>query len=1030
VGTKLCVLSCLHDDYWFVERSLSACKAAGPILAVVSRKAWNGTPGDWERTAAEAEKAGAEVILGDWTEEADQRRFALEEARRRGFTHAIIPDGDEVLEPQLLKTLVKLAKAEVAERVYVHMDTYWKSARYVIRPRERLTPVILLDLRAVEHVYIRDYQGGRPLFLGPEHGVLHHLSYAGPDERIRRKLDTWSHRHEVLEDWYRRIWLAWDRDPLMRNLHPTHPQAYGFAERIEIPEVLQGAWDERQVAQDPPRPKQWPTVSIVIPLHGGEEDIRNCLSSLDRCKDLLHETIVVNDVSPDEAAAVAREFEGVKVLHNSKNLGFGRTCNRGYRESTGEVVIFLNSDTQVPRAGLVRLVESLMSSGTVGATGPYTNNAGYHQPIDPTFTDIQNLDLFATDFAAREAEDLDVPILVGFCLAVRRSVLEEVGVFDELFGRGLFEDNDLVYRIQRAGYKIRIATRSYVHHEGSKSLARIGEPPEVLLARNMDLYHAKWRSEIESGFASHLPGQKAEPIVFRPELHPDAVRARCQKLAREADISLCMIVRDEERVIRECLESAKPFFSQIIVVDTGSKDRTPEIAAEIGAEVHKIQWPDSFAEARNESLKYAKGRWIFWLDADDTLPPSSGEAILKTALTAPSEVAGFIVPVQFVEEGPGAGTRVDHVKLFRNLPGLGFEGRIHEQILGALRPHGAIARIPGAVVMHTGYDTSAEGQKKKRARDEVLLNLDLAERPNHPFVLFNFGMTAHFCGDHPAAIEWFDKCLAVSKPEESHVRKTYALLGCSIREMGDPEGALATFRKGIEVVEGDPELTFQCGLTLTLLGRFAEAKTEYLSIDPDISGFFSSLDIGILGFKRFGNLGRVCMAMGDYPEAREYLLQAFEMNPRAHDIAVDLVRAALERDDLRTAQETLDKFKEYAGPVEAWADLQAKLMERRGESPDEFLWLTARRSPTAVGPRLVLARRMLHSGYENEAAPHLEILEGLGCAEAAYFRGVCATRRGDFQQAIVHMRHAYELDPKHEQTLEQISALERAIAEG
>ncbi len=78
------------------------------------------------------------------------------------------------------------------------------------------------------------------------------------------------------------------------------------------------------------------------------------------------------------------------------------------------------------------------------------------------------------------------------------------------------------------------------------------------------------------------------------------------------------------------------------------------------------------------------------------------DAVLRVAFNARADVVGFVVPVQCVEDGPGAGTRVDHVKLFRNLPGVEFEGRIHEQVLGSLRaamPRGRIERIPGATVL-------------------------------------------------------------------------------------------------------------------------------------------------------------------------------------------------------------------------------------------------------------------------------------------------------------------------------------------
>src|SRR5205085_1992383 len=126
-----------------------------------------------------------------------------------------------------------------------------------------------------------------------------------------------------------------------------------------------------------------------------------------------------------------------------------------------------------------------------------------------------------------------------------------------------------------------------------------------------------------------------------------------------------------------------------------------------------------------------------------------------------------------------SGTRVDHVKLFRNLPGLAFEGRIHEQILPALRERGGqIARI-NAVVLHSGYDTTPEGQARKRARDAKLLKLDLEERPDHPFVLFNLGMTDHYGGEHEAAVSWLRRCIAVSPSGQSHLRKAYALLALS-----------------------------------------------------------------------------------------------------------------------------------------------------------------------------------------------------------------------------------------------------------
>ncbi len=1042
---------------------------AGPSVCFVSRTPWHDEPGDWESAADGARAAGAQVVLGDWRSEVEHRLAAQAWLLEHGFTHSLIPDGDEIIEPALLHTLLTLAEHQLADRVYVEWDTYWKSPEYVIRPREGFRPCMMVDLRAVKPVGGRNFEGGRPLVLSAEHGIVHHLSYAGPDARIRRKIATWGHRDEVQRGWYENIWLAWDSDKLLRNLHPTHPPAYGFAERIPVPAILEPAmarflelagdegggrrptWDGPTTgeAESAPHLKpNWPAVSVVIPVYGGREDLRTCLESLDRCRDLLHDVMVVDNGSPDGACEEAERSDFVRVIGNEQNEGFARACNQGIEGTDGEIVLFLNSDTVVPRAGLIRLVEALTASGAVAAAGPLTNYAGHGQQIVPTYTSLETLDLFAEDFAAREAEDVDTDMLVGFCLAVKRAALREVGPLDERFGLGMFEDNDLCYRLRRAGYRLVIAARSFVHHTGSRTLARMHLDARALLARNERLYREKWREDLESGYASHLSGLAPPapdnpalgvPIRFAPELHPDVRRRRARERARRPGISLCMIVRNEERVLGACLESARPFFIEVIVVDTGSTDRTVEIAEAAGAKVYHFPWCDSFAAARNESMRYANGRWIFWMDADDTLPFASGEALVEAALSAAHGVAGFVVPVQFVEDGTAAsGTRVDHVKLFRNVPGLAFEGRIHEQILPSLRklcPGGAVVRC-NAVVLHSGYDTSPEGQAKKRERDYRLLKLDLVERPDHPFVLFNFGMTDHYCEHHEEAVAWFERSLAVSQPDESHLRKAYALKAMSQRALGRTDEALATLEQGLEAVGADPELRFQAAHLLTAEGRLEEAREHYLKcLESDAADHFSSIDVAIVGYKAWHNLAGVCRSLGRYAEAREWWLKAVEAQPQFLPSVVELFHAAVEALDMTTARAMLQRVYSLEGAGELWASLGARLAEAvapegaQDASGEQYLRTLVATMGDAAGPRLVLARWLLQGGREGEAIPLLLALAEAGVAEAAFLLGVASTRANDLRTALQWMERALELNPGHEQTAEQVRSLRRALAE-
>ena len=533
------------------------------------------------------------------------------------------------------------------------------------------------------------------------------------------------------------------------------------------------------------------------------------------------------------------------------------------------------------------------------------------------------------------------------------------------------------------------------------------------------------------------PGAQSAQAVSTTTWNPTQARHRSAKEATEKSlpassrISLTMIVRDEERVLADCLASVKEWVDEMIVVDTGSTDRTVAIAESFGATVPRFAWCDSFAAARNEALRHASGDWIFWIDADDTVPPETGEAVRRAAQEAPDEVVGFVIPVQFVEDGStAAGTRVDHIKLFRNLPGLTWEGRIHEQILASLRKTGRQIGRLDAVVLHSGYDTSPEGQAKKRSRDERLLQLDLQDRPNHPFVLFNLGMNEHYRGSHTEAVKWLRRSLEVSPPTDSHVRKVYALMAASLRMLGEGEQSLAVIQEGLRLFPEDPELNFFAGQALSVIGRFDEAKAHYLRAAwVNISDHFSSVDMGILGFKSWHNVGGVCMAMGDYEEAKRWWMKALDAEPGFLMSAFALFDAALSQSDYPTARDMVTRIYTAEGPSENWASMSVKL-EMTYSGPEQAGKLLERavvEAPEAIGPRLVLVRRLLQCEQEQEAMPHLLHLNEAGVAEAAYFLGVAAIRRNELQAALAWMERALAINPGHLETQQQIGNLKRAL---
>jgi tetratricopeptide (TPR) repeat protein len=353
-------------------------------------------------------------------------------------------------------------------------------------------------------------------------------------------------------------------------------------------------------------------------------------------------------------------------------------------------------------------------------------------------------------------------------------------------------------------------------------------------------------------------------------------------------LSLCMIVRDSTRTLRPCLESIRPFVDEMIVVDTGSLDDTRQIAADCGAKVFEFPWVDDFAAARNESLRHAQGEWIFWMDSDDTIDAENGQKLRElVGREHPPQIMGMVMQVHcpsISEDGDLNVTVVDHIKLFRNRPEIRFEGRIHEQVLPSIRRLGGDVGWTDAFVVHSGADYSPAGREKKNERDLRLLQLDLRDRPGHPFVLFNLGMTHADAGDDRSAVEYLELGREAADPQESHVRKLYALLLQSYRRLGDQAKAWETCLEGRRIFPEDRELRFLEGTLHHQQGRLKDAEAAYVrAMEPSKTRHFSSVDDGVSGHKACRNLAQVYMDAGQLPAAEECLWRAIELRPGSRE---------------------------------------------------------------------------------------------------------------------------------------------------
>ncbi len=346
-------------------------------------------------------------------------------------------------------------------------------------------------------------------------------------------------------------------------------------------------------------------------------------------------------------------------------------------------------------------------------------------------------------------------------------------------------------------------------------------------------------------------------------------------------VSLCMIVKNEEAHLSECLGSAADLVDEIVVVDTGSTDATVAEASRWGARVYPFQWVDSFAEARNESLRHARGDWIFWLDADEYLDEENRHKLRTLLEVLKDENVAFLMR-QRSTAGPGskAAVIVDQVRLFRRLPEACWSYRVHEQILPALRRTGVDLQRSDVVIQHGGHE-DAELRKRKLDRDLRLLLLENDDRPDDPFTLFNLGALYQEIDQPAEALPLLERSLQRSRPRDSIVTKLHVLITRCQRQLNRPFEALEACRRGRRHDPDDVELLFFEALLQRELGDAAGAEATWLRLlSGSSTAGFANFDEGLRGYKALHNLAMLYEETGRPAEAEARWRSAVADNPQ------------------------------------------------------------------------------------------------------------------------------------------------------
>jgi len=804
--------------------------------------------------------------------------------------------------------------------------------------------------------------------------------------------------------------------------------------------------------------------SIVILTFNQLRYTKECVESIRKYTPESHEIIFVDNGSTDGTVKWLKEIVAENphytFIENKKNLGFAKGCNQGILASSGEYVLLLNNDVVVTEEWLSGMLECFNSAPDIGIAGPMTNNISGPQKVpNVDYKSIDCLDDYAKLFREknRYRRVTIAPIIrriVGFCLLFRRQVAEIIGLLDERFGSGNFEDHDFCLRASLEGYRCVIAGDVFIHHYGSRSFVGNNIDYNSAMARNRKLFMDKWKgvdvdsstwkklwnlnalamsdklsqegniheaiaflreglkhspddNQLKYAFAEiciknknfkdavdileTMPEElKLEPEWFEfmgyckegMEIFEDADRyadealrfntespkalmlkgliaykkeayteaeiffkkaleadkgfgeayvnlgalkwlandkeealnlfekafiltptddgivhnyyaivgslsrlERSEKVFQEAiglypsnkklkymfvdlllqeekyeeamnifeeamltfgvnddilalalgirdkvgtkdvdrttqdSISLCMIAKNEENNIARCLMSMKQVVAEMIVVDTGSTDRTKDIAKAFGAKIFDFKWTNNFSDARNFSLSKASCKWILVLDADEVISSTDHTLLKETVKKAGSKpvaysfiTRNYIIEVnvgwtandgRYEEEAGPGWFPSDKVRLFPNNRQIRFENPVHEFVEPSLK-RARIKIKKSCIPVHHYGKLNKERSVSKGEEYYHLGKIKLAEKGELDLsAVDELAVQAAALGKYEEALEHWKKAIEL----DPNFIKAFHGMGNAYFQLGRYEDALLSLKRTLQLAPHSKDTT-------------------------------------------------------------------------------------------------------------------------------------------------------------------------------------------------------------------------------
>jgi len=386
------------------------------------------------------------------------------------------------------------------------------------------------------------------------------------------------------------------------------------------------------------------------------------------------------------------------------------------------------------------------------------------------------------------------------------------------------------------------------------------------------------------------------------------------------NISLCMIVKDEESFIANCLQSVQEIVDEIIIVDTGSTDKTVEIAYTYGAKVYHLPWDNNFSDARNFSLEKATGEWILILDADEELNPED-KSKLKKLTTIKDIDAYYVMVYNYLGKKKATTKLIDaRISLFRNNQKYRYQGVIHEEIEQNIISNNGRIKFSDAIINHYGYLDEVIIAKNKTNRNSAIILQELKKEKENIFL--NYALATEYLQEkkYKKALILFQEAIAIWSPNHPNYSDAFYKLCFCLYELKEYKACKIWINIGVKLFPKYTDLYYLKGSLEKEIKEWKNAEASFqkcILLGPAANHYYS-LD-GTGTYRAWYALGLIYEITKQTDKTIDSYLNSLKLNSKFNEAFSRLIQTAITNMEKSAFRDLLQNYFNLKNPETFYA---------------------------------------------------------------------------------------------------------------